>query len=99
MQVLGAETHFLGDGIRRAYEVRVSKPPQYGLSQDTIISRRQILLAACETLSNPGSRRNYNQGLVDDERDTIITQVPWDKVIAFYLSFFFLLIFKFVFGY
>ncbi|KAK8585158.1 hypothetical protein V6N13_139093 [Hibiscus sabdariffa] len=79
-KLLGAETHFLGDGIKRAYEARVSKPPQYGFSQDTIISRRQILLAACETLSNPGSRRNYNQGLVDDERDTIITQVPWEKV-------------------
>ncbi|TYH17565.1 hypothetical protein ES288_A05G200600v1 [Gossypium darwinii] len=79
-KVLGAETHFLGDGIRRAYEARVSKPPQYGFSQDTIVSRRQILLAACETLSNPGSRRNYNQGLVDDEHDTIITQVPWNKV-------------------
>ncbi|KAE8659869.1 Protein ACCUMULATION AND REPLICATION OF CHLOROPLASTS 6 [Hibiscus syriacus] len=25
-------------------------------------------------------QRNYNQGLVDDERDTIITQVPWEKV-------------------
>ncbi|KAK9023144.1 hypothetical protein V6N11_003372 [Hibiscus sabdariffa] len=78
--VLGAKTHFLGDGIKRAYEARVSKPPQYGFSRDTLISRRQILLAACETLSNPGSRRNYNQGLVDDERDTIITQVPWENV-------------------
>ncbi|EOY14922.1 PREDICTED: protein ACCUMULATION AND REPLICATION OF CHLOROPLASTS 6, chloroplastic [Theobroma cacao] len=79
-KVLGAETHFLGDGIKRAYEARVSKPPQYGFSQDSLLSRRQILQAACETLANPGSRRNYNQGLVDDERDTIITQVPWDKV-------------------
>ncbi|XVE94611.1 hypothetical protein REPUB_Repub02eG0023500 [Reevesia pubescens] len=79
-KVLGAETHFLGDGIKRAYEARVSKPPQYGFSQETLISRRQILQAACETLANPGSRRNYNQGLIDDERDTIITQVPWDKV-------------------
>ncbi|KAE8712640.1 Protein ACCUMULATION AND REPLICATION OF CHLOROPLASTS 6 [Hibiscus syriacus] len=79
-KVLGAETHFLGDGIKRAYEARVSKPAQYGFSQDTLISRRQILHAACETLSNPGYRRNYNQGLVDDERDTIITQVPWEKV-------------------
>ncbi|XVE56123.1 hypothetical protein DITRI_Ditri03aG0212400 [Diplodiscus trichospermus] len=79
-KVLGAETHFLGDGIKRAYEARVSKPPQYGFSQDTLISRRQILQAACETLANSASRRNYNQGLVDDERDTIITQVPWDKV-------------------
>ncbi|KAK3231741.1 hypothetical protein Dsin_003622 [Dipteronia sinensis] len=79
-QVLGAETHFLGDGIKRAFDARVSKPPQYGFSDDALISRRQILQAACETLANPASRREYNQGLVDDEEDTIITQVPWDKV-------------------
>lgn len=80
--MLGAESHFLGDGIKRAYEARVSKPPQYGFSQDTLISRRQILQAACETLANSGSRRNYNQGLMDDEQETIITQVPWDKVVS-----------------
>lgn len=80
-RVLGAETHFLGDGIRRAYEARVSKPPSYGFSHDALISRRQILQAACETLADPGSRREYNQGLVDDERGTVFTQVPWDKVI------------------
>ncbi|KAK6115275.1 hypothetical protein DH2020_007544 [Rehmannia glutinosa] len=79
-RVLGADSHFLGDGIRRAYDARVSKPPQYGYSDDALISRRQILQAACETLANPGSRREYNQGLADDEFDTIITQVPWDKV-------------------
>ncbi|KAH7567179.1 hypothetical protein JRO89_XS07G0028000 [Xanthoceras sorbifolium] len=79
-QVLGAETHFLGDGIKRAYDARVSKPPQYGFSEDALISRRQILHAACETLASPASRREYNQGLVDDEDDTIITQVPWDQV-------------------
>lgn len=79
-RVLGAEPHFLGDGIRRAYDARVSKPPQYGYSDDALISRRQILQAACETLSNPSSRREYNQSLADDEFDTILTQVPWDKV-------------------
>lgn len=84
-RVLGAETHFLGDGIRRAYEARVSKPPSYGFSHDALISRRQILQAACETLANPGSRREYNQGLVDDEEGTIVTQVPWDKVILLVL--------------
>lgn len=78
--MLGAEPHFLGDGIRRAYDARVSKPPQYGYSDDALISRREILQAACETLANPSSRREYNQGLADDEFDTIITQVPWDKV-------------------
>ncbi|KAJ9186500.1 hypothetical protein P3X46_002065 [Hevea brasiliensis] len=63
---------------QRAYEARVSKPPQYGFSQDALIS---ILQAACETLADPKSRREYNQGLIDDGQDTIITQVPWDKVI------------------
>lgn len=81
-QVLGAETHFLGDGIRRAYEARVSKPPQYGFSSDALISRRQILQAACDILSDFTSRREYNQNLVEDEESTIVTEVPWDKVIV-----------------
>lgn len=85
-RVLGAESHFLGDGIRRAYEARVSKPPPYGFSDDALISRRQILQAACETLTNPSSRRDYNRGLVEDELGTIFTQVPWDKVLAFPIS-------------
>ncbi len=85
-RVLGAESHFLADGIRRAYEARVSKPPPYGFSDDALISRRQILQAACETLTNPSSRRDYNRGLVDDELGTIFTQVPWDKVLAFPIS-------------
>nr|GMD84778.1 protein ACCUMULATION AND REPLICATION OF CHLOROPLASTS 6, chloroplastic [Ipomoea batatas] len=79
-RVLGAEPHFLGDGIRRAYEARISKPPQYGYSHEALISRRQILQAACETLADPSSRRDYNQGLANHEFDTILTQVPWDKV-------------------
>ncbi|XP_057975849.1 protein ACCUMULATION AND REPLICATION OF CHLOROPLASTS 6, chloroplastic [Malania oleifera] len=79
-QVLGAESHFLGDGIRRAYEARVSKPPQYGYTQEALISRRQILQAACETLANPRSRREYNGGLAEDGHETILTDVPWDKV-------------------
>lgn len=79
-QILGAEPHFLSDGIKRAYEARVSKPPQYGFSQDVLIGRRHILQAACETLSNGKSRIEYNQGLSEDETGTILTQVPWDKV-------------------
>ncbi|KAJ9560024.1 hypothetical protein OSB04_005184 [Centaurea solstitialis] len=79
-RVLGAEDHFLGDGIRRCYEARVLKPPQYGYSDDALISRRQILQAACETLANPRSKREYNQGLEEDEFDTILTDVPWDNV-------------------
>lgn len=80
-RVLGAKPHFLGDGIHRCYEARVLKPPQYGYSDDALISRRQILQAACETLANPSSRREYNQGLADDELDTIVTDVPWENVI------------------
>ncbi|KAL1815747.1 hypothetical protein ACET3Z_018321 [Daucus carota] len=79
-RVLGAKTHFLADGIRRAYEARVSKQPQFGFSENALISRRQILEAACETLVNPRSKREYNQSLVEDEFDTIITQVPFDNV-------------------
>ncbi|WOL13139.1 protein ACCUMULATION AND REPLICATION OF CHLOROPLASTS 6, chloroplastic [Canna indica] len=79
-QVLGAETHLLGDGIRRAYEARVSKPPQYGYSQDALIGRRQILQAAYDTLSDPRSRGEYNRGLVEDPDSTITLYVPWDKV-------------------
>lgn len=81
--MLGAEPHFLGDGIRRCYEARVLKSPQYGYSDDALISRRQILQAACETLANPGLRREYNKGLADDEFHTIFTDVPWDNVSAF----------------
>lgn len=84
-KLLGAETHFLGDGIRRSYEARVSKPPSFGFSRDTLLSRRQILQAACETLANPSSRREYNQSLVDDQDAAIVTQVPWDKVISIIL--------------
>uniref|UniRef100_A0A803Q410 ARC6 IMS domain-containing protein n=1 Tax=Cannabis sativa TaxID=3483 RepID=A0A803Q410_CANSA len=79
-QVLGAETHFLGDGIRRAYDAKVSKPPQYGFSEDALLSRRQILQAACETLVDPSLRREYNESLIEDEEGTLLTQVPWDKV-------------------
>ncbi|KAF5197471.1 Accumulation and replication of chloroplast protein 6 protein [Thalictrum thalictroides] len=79
-QVLGAETHFLGDGIRRSYDSKVSKPPQYGFTQETLINRRQILQAACETLANSNSRQDYNRSLLEDEDGTLITQVPFDKL-------------------
>lgn len=78
--MLGAETHFLGDGIRRAYESRVSKPPQYGYSQDALIARRQILQAACDVLSNHNSRRDYNLGLSVAFEETTLFEVPFDKV-------------------
>ncbi|XP_060199777.1 protein ACCUMULATION AND REPLICATION OF CHLOROPLASTS 6, chloroplastic [Lycium barbarum] len=79
-KVLGAEVHFLADGIRRSYDARITKPPQYGYSQEALIGRRQILQAACETLADSTSRREYNQGLAQHEFDTILTPVPWDKI-------------------
>ncbi|KAI4320959.1 hypothetical protein MLD38_034390 [Melastoma candidum] len=78
-RILGAEPHFLADGIRRAYESRVSKPP-YGFSQEALVSRRQILQAACETLAKPSSRREYTLGLAEEEQDTLFAHVPWDMV-------------------
>lgn len=77
---MGAETHFLGDGIRRAYDARVAKPPLYGFSREALISRRQILQAACETLADHRSRGEYNQSLLEDEDETLVKDVPWDKV-------------------
>ncbi|KAF3631012.1 Protein ACCUMULATION AND REPLICATION OF CHLOROPLASTS 6, chloroplastic [Capsicum annuum] len=79
-RVLGAEAHFLSDGIRRCYDARITKPPQYGYSQEALIGRRQILQAACETLADSTSRREYNQGLAQHEFDTLLTPVPFDKV-------------------
>ncbi|WOG97792.1 hypothetical protein DCAR_0417133 [Daucus carota subsp. sativus] len=79
-RVLGAETHFLGDGIKRAYQERLNQQPQFGFSDDALISRRQILDAAFQTLVNPRSKREYNQSLASDEYDTIVTQVPFNNV-------------------
>lgn len=45
--------------------------------------RHRILQAACETLATPSSRREYNQGLAENEEETNLADVPWDKV---YLS-------------
>ncbi|KAK8968982.1 hypothetical protein KSP40_PGU016787 [Platanthera guangdongensis] len=79
-KVLGAEPHLLVDGIRREYEARVSKPIQYGFSNEALIGRLQILQAACDTLANPTSRGDYNRGLIEDPSSTLTTHVPWDKV-------------------
>ncbi|XP_078447872.1 chaperone DnaJ-domain superfamily protein [Wolffia australiana] len=79
-KVLGADTHFLSDGIRRAFEARCSTPPLEGFSQDALLARRQILQAACDTLSDPESRGEYNQVLLDDHDAGLLTPVPWDKV-------------------
>lgn len=60
--------------------MKCSTPPLDGFSQDALLVRRQILQAACDTLSNPESRGDYNQVLVDDHDAALVTQVPWDKV-------------------
>ncbi|KAF9587977.1 hypothetical protein IFM89_006856 [Coptis chinensis] len=75
-QVLGAEPHFLSDGIKRCFDSKISQSPQYGFTQETLLSRRQILQAACETLTNSTTRQDYNQGLVEN----LITEVPWENV-------------------
>lgn len=82
---MGAEPHFLGDGIRRAYEARASGPPLYGYSQESLLARRQILQAAFDTLLNPDSRRDYNRGLLENTDLTVVTDVPWDKVHTLFL--------------
>lgn len=79
-QVLGAETHYLGDGIKRAYEARVRTVPHEGYSDEVLTGRRQILQSACDTLANPRSRGDYNQGLIEDETETLMREVPWNKV-------------------
>lgn len=70
----------MGDGIRRAFEARCSTPPMDGFSHEALLARRQILQAACDTLSSPASRGDYNQALVEDHDAALVTQVPWDKV-------------------
>lgn len=74
----------------------MSKPPQYGFSAEALIGRRQILQAACDALSNPSSRSDYNRGLVEDNEATAIVDVSWDKVFVFLLLNFKVIIFLFV---
>ncbi|XP_073011971.1 protein ACCUMULATION AND REPLICATION OF CHLOROPLASTS 6, chloroplastic [Typha latifolia] len=79
-KVLGAENHFLRDGIRRAFEAKISRHPQYSFSSEALIGRRQILQAACDTLSDPDAREDYNRGLAEDRDAALIVDVGWDKV-------------------
>jgi hypothetical protein len=78
--VLGAEVHFLADGIKRAFDARSSKRPQYGFSPDALIGRRQILNVALDTLSNAQTRIEYTRGILEDRDATILVDVTWDKV-------------------
>ncbi|XP_062224263.1 protein ACCUMULATION AND REPLICATION OF CHLOROPLASTS 6, chloroplastic-like isoform X2 [Phragmites australis] len=79
-KVLGAEPHFLGDGIRRAFEARIAKPPQYGYSTDALVGRRQMLQVAHDTLTNQSSRTEYNRALSEDRDVALTMDVAWDKV-------------------
>lgn len=79
-QILGAEPHFLGDGIRRAFESRIAKPPQYGYSTEALVGRRQMLQIAHDTLTNQSSRTEYDRALSEDRDVALTMDVAWDKV-------------------
>ncbi|KAI4979217.1 hypothetical protein ZWY2020_015970 [Hordeum vulgare] len=79
-KVLGAEPHFLGDGVRRAFEARTAKPPQYGYSTDALVGRRQMLQIAHDTLTNQSSRTEYDRALSEDRDAALTLDVAWDKV-------------------
>lgn len=79
-QILGAEPHFLGDGIKRAFEARIAKPPQYGYSTEALVGRRQMLQLAHDTLTNQSSRTEYDRALSEDRDATLTMDVAWDKV-------------------
>lgn len=79
-QILGAETHFLADGIVRSYEARLAHPPKEGFSEEALLARVEILRGARDTLADPEWRGDYNQGLVEDEAETLVVDVPWSKV-------------------
>jgi hypothetical protein len=79
-QVLGAEPHFLGDGVRRAFEVRTAKPPQYGYNTDALVSRRQILQIAHDTLTDQSARTEYDRALSENRDAALTLDVAWDKV-------------------
>lgn len=79
-KVLGAEPHFLGDGVKRAFEARVAKPLQFGYSTDALISRRQMLQIAHDTLTNQSSRTEYDRALSENRDAALTLDVAWDKV-------------------
>nr|BAD07942.1 plastid division protein precursor [Oryza sativa Japonica Group]DAA01472.1 TPA_exp: plastid division protein precursor [Oryza sativa Indica Group] len=78
-KVLGAEPHFLGDGIRRAFEARIAKPPQYGYSTDALVGRRQMLQIAHDTLMNQNSRTQYDRALSENREEALTMDIAWDK--------------------
>ncbi|GBG85721.1 hypothetical protein CBR_g40449 [Chara braunii] len=79
-QVLGAQTHFLTDAIVRAYDARISNPPTEGFTEEGLATRLEILKLAKATLTDPGMREAYNQGLIEDEPGTLMVDIPWQKI-------------------
>ncbi|CAD6248285.1 unnamed protein product [Miscanthus lutarioriparius] len=79
-KILGAEPHFLCDGIRREFESRIAKPPQYGYSTEALVGRRQMLQIAHDTLTNQSSRTEHDRALSEDRDAALTMDVAWDKV-------------------
>uniref|UniRef100_A0A0E0N918 Uncharacterized protein n=1 Tax=Oryza rufipogon TaxID=4529 RepID=A0A0E0N918_ORYRU len=80
LQVDFYKPHFLGDGIRRAFEARIAKPPQYGYSTDALVGRRQMLQIAHDTLMNQNSRTQYDRALSENREEALTMDIAWDKV-------------------
>jgi hypothetical protein len=55
------------DLVRRSYE-RIAKAPAPGYSEDALYSRAVLLKAACDALSDPDSRRAYDQQLFKEQK-------------------------------
>jgi hypothetical protein len=79
-QILGAEPQYLADAIVRAFDSRIDNSPRQGFSQQALLARLEILRGARDTLADPEIRAEYNQGLAEDEADTLILDVPLTKV-------------------
>lgn len=77
---MGAEPQYLSDAIVRAFDSRIDNSPRQGFSQQALLARLEILRGARDTLADPEIRAEYNQGLAEDEADTLILDVPLTKV-------------------
>lgn len=77
---MGAEPQYLADAIVRAFDSRIDNSPRLGFSQQALLARLEILRGARDSLVDPEIRAEYNQGLAEDEADTLILDVPLTKV-------------------
>lgn len=66
----------------RAFDSRIDNSPRQGFSQQALLARLEILRGARDSLADPEIRAEYNQGLAEDEADTLILDVPLTKVRA-----------------